>query len=126
MSRKRTGRDFRELHIWIDEPKEELGIDHHSKRHFWSRSTEKEIVEYWNKKEDGIGKIAVEEWLFHIALDNLFILFKKVEYNNPMKEKTNFLSFGFPGGDFVYYEDGKHENEIMKRIFEIIKEGKKQ
>lgn len=64
ISHKRTGKDYRELHIWIDEPKKFLGLNHKIKRH----SFNKVYKEYIKKT---FGDKAVIEWLFHIALDNL-------------------------------------------------------
>ena len=64
ISKLRTGEEFRELHTWMDEPKNYLGPDHRIERHSFHNG-------YKNFVEGKWGKKAVVEWLFHIALDNL-------------------------------------------------------
>ena len=56
----RTGKDFRELHEWMDEPGEILGIDHRRVRHDLS------YIEEVRKKFDIEG---VKEFLMHISED---------------------------------------------------------
>jgi hypothetical protein len=77
ISQKRTGYAFGNLHEWIDQDAEELGVDHRKRRHYFNRKDEKEIKDYWDtKKGEGWGEKAVVEWLFHIALDNLETAYK--------------------------------------------------
>ena len=64
-ARTQGGKDFRELHEWIDEPQKHFGVDHRLERHSLN-SVYKKFVE-----ENFGGKRAVIEWLFHIAIDNL-------------------------------------------------------
>jgi len=64
ISLKRTGKDYRKLHEWIDEPKKFLGVNHRIERHSFNEAY-KEFI----KKE--FGERAIVEWLFHIVIDNL-------------------------------------------------------
>lgn len=70
ISRERTkgknfsGREFRELHEWIDAPQKEMGINHRTERHSFNLKDKNYIQNRWDEK-------AVVEWLFHIAIDNL-------------------------------------------------------
>jgi len=64
ISKRRTRKDYEELHIWIDEPRKVLSFNHRSKRHFYNTDDENFIRNKWGDK-------AVVEWLFHIAVDNL-------------------------------------------------------
>lgn len=117
MSRKRTGHGFEELHRWIDEYQEDLGSEHRSHRHFWSKEVKKVIKEKWEKKERGLGDVAVEEWLFHIIIDNISTLFKIHQKNHPRTEK-NFLIFGLRGNGYIYYKDGFVSEGNMEKYFE--------
>jgi len=92
ISKKRTGEDFKELHQWIDEPYKEKGMNHRAIRHFYNLKDEKTIKEYWNKKGNK-GEIAVVEWLFHIALDNLNTAFK-MDKKTYGKKASNYFEFG--------------------------------
>lgn len=89
ISKKRTGFDFADLHKWIDEDEENLGVDHRIKRHAFNLADATYIEKRWGDK-------AVVEWLFHIALDNLSTAFKKSKkvYKN---NTYNYLEFGFEG-----------------------------
>lgn len=59
-SKKRTGKTFKELHDWMDEPHKILGIEHRDVRH-----TLRDIP----KVKDLFGKEAVYEFLMHISAD---------------------------------------------------------
>ncbi len=89
ISKKRTGFDFAELHKWIDEDEEKLGVDHRINRHAFNLSDATYIEKKWGEK-------AVVEWLFHIALDNLDTAFKTSK--RVYKSNTfNYIEFGFEG-----------------------------
>jgi hypothetical protein len=64
ISKKRTGKDYKELHEWIYQPKDYLGVNHRIERHADSESYRTFITKEF-------GDRAVIEWLFHIAIDNL-------------------------------------------------------
>ena len=64
ISEIRTGKEFRELHSWIDEGTKYLKHNHRLERHFFIEEYKDFVKEKWGEK-------AVVEWLFHIALDNL-------------------------------------------------------
>jgi hypothetical protein len=77
ISRQRTGFGFEDLHRWIDEGAQTMGVDHREKRHYFNRKDLREIKDYWDaKKGKGWGEKAIVEWLFHIALDNLETAYK--------------------------------------------------
>ncbi|MFW6105334.1 MAG: hypothetical protein ACOC7P_01990 [Chloroflexota bacterium] len=77
ISKKRTGFAFAELHKWIDEGTETMGVDHRKKRHYFNRKDQREIKDYWDaRKGKSWGEKAIIEWLFHIALDNLETAYK--------------------------------------------------
>jgi hypothetical protein len=59
-SLRRTGKDFAELHKWMDEPHRILKMDHRRVRHDLSYIPE--VIELF-------GKDAVFEFLMHISLD---------------------------------------------------------
>ena len=64
MSKQRTGQSYKELHVWIDEPRQWLRVDHRVERHSYNRAIKAYVEGRW-------GKGAVVEWLLHIAVDNL-------------------------------------------------------
>lgn len=64
MSKERTGQSYKELHIWIDEPRQWLQADHRIERHSYNRSIKEYVEQRW-------GKGAIVEWLLHIAVDNM-------------------------------------------------------
>ncbi len=77
ISKDRTGFDFKDLHQWIDEAQKKKGVNHRAKKHFFNTKDANEIKRYWNKERGtGWGEKAIQEWLFHIALDNLDTAFK--------------------------------------------------
>jgi hypothetical protein len=92
ISKKRTGEDFKELHQWIDGPYKIKGMNHRSERHFYNKMDEKTIKEFWDKKGKK-GDVAVVEWLFHIALDNLNTAFRFDKKMRGTKAK-NYFEFG--------------------------------
>lgn len=126
ISKKRTNYHFKELHRWIDEYQDTLGKEHRAKRHFWNIKTEKHIKEVFDKKQPGMGNIAVEEWLFHIAIDNLHTLQKKLKHNHPMKQTPNFLLIGFSDDDMIFYDDDSLEKPQLKAIFRDISRMKRR
>jgi hypothetical protein len=81
ISQKRTGNDFAELHKWIDEPTKDLGSDHRIERHYYNDDDKNTIKRRWGEK-------AVIEWLFHIALDNLYTAFKMSKQSFSYGDKT--------------------------------------
>lgn len=64
MSVQRTGKTYRELHVWVDEPRRWLRADHRTERHAYSAAMKSYVERRW-------GKTAVVEWLLHIAMDNI-------------------------------------------------------
>ncbi|MBI2667638.1 hypothetical protein HYX17_02600 [Candidatus Woesearchaeota archaeon] len=62
-SKKRTGKEYRELHMWIDEPQKYLGKDHRKERH---DPNNKEDSTFIFSKWSTEGYI---EWLIHIIDD---------------------------------------------------------
>jgi hypothetical protein len=108
ISKKRTGHTFEELHRWMDEPYEKFGINHRKERHFYNEKDEKEILEYWNKN-GSLGEKAVVEWLFHIALDNLWTAF----------EKSHHV---YSDNAYNYYKIGLHESKYIDFDFDHISE----
>jgi len=120
LSIERTGRSFEELHRWIDERQKDLGSEHRSKRHYWSRETKRYIQEYWNRKEKGLGTVAVEEWLFHITLDNIYTLYKYHKRNNPMREHKNLFLFGILDNGYIKYKEKALGDKKINYIFSKI------
>ena len=77
ISKLRTGFGFEELHKWIDEANVVLEPDHRIERHSYNKEDEAYIREWWDReKGEGWGEKAVEEWLFHIALDNMLTAYR--------------------------------------------------
>lgn len=77
ISKERTGYGFLELHSWIDEGAEDIGVDHRKERHYFNLKDKEAIEGYWGRaRGPGWGSKAVIEWLFHIALDNLETAYK--------------------------------------------------
>lgn len=125
MSKRRTKRDFRSLHEWIDADSKELGVDHRIKRHAFNKKDEKTIWEFWEAKERGLGNKAVIEWLFHIALDNLQTAYKKAKITYGDRAH-NFFKFGLPPGtnfillDFDRLGIPELEKEFKNYSYELI------
>ncbi len=77
MSVDRTGFDFNSLHQWIDKSQKQKGVNHRNQRHHFNIKDKETIKKFWDKKKGkGWGEKALQEWLFHIALDNLNTAFK--------------------------------------------------
>lgn len=124
ISKKRTGFDFKELHQWIDSPKDELGPDHRIERHAYNEIEKRYIKEYWeNKKGKGWGDKAIVEWLFHIALDNMSTAHKfAIRYYG---DKTyNYLKMGITDNEYYYISNERKDDQQLKKIFS--QEEKKQ
>jgi len=121
ISKRRTGNTFEELHKWIDAYSKSLGVDHRSERHFYTKKMEKQIYDFHEKKHKGLGNIAVEEWLFHIALDNLHTLHKKMKTNHPMETRVNVNIFGFTQKDYPFYQGIILEDKEMYDFFQHLK-----
>ena len=122
LSKRRTGRSFEELHRWMDIYAQTLGVDHRSERHAYTIAMEKQVHDYYEKKERGLGNIAVEEWLFHIALDNLHTLHKKMKHNHPMETRINLHVFGFTQRDYSFYEGLILEDKEIYEFFKYLRE----
>jgi hypothetical protein len=121
ISKKRTGFDFRELHMWMDAPKDELGYNHRIKRHLFSEDEEKRIREHWDRKlGNGWGQKAVVEWLFHIALDHLSTAFKKSK--GIYGERTfNYLAFGLSNNNYVHIDQEAFTDYGLEDYFKSLK-----
>tara|TARA_B100000315_G_C14283778_1_gene454233 strand:- start:290 stop:634 length:345 start_codon:yes stop_codon:yes gene_type:complete len=63
LSMERTGKDYKELHQWIDTPSEEVGFHRESKHDYKDEEDVKHI-----KKEFG-GEEAYMEFLYHLLDD---------------------------------------------------------
>ncbi len=64
ISKKRTGKTYKELHQWIDNNIDDRSVNHRSKNHYYSEELREFVYVNFG------GNEAVSEWLFHIALDN--------------------------------------------------------
>lgn len=118
MSKRRTNRDFHELHKWIDADSNRLGVDHRIKRHAFNKKDEKTIWEFWEAKERRLGDKAVVEWLFHIALDNLHTAYKKAKLTYG-ERAHNFFKFGLPPGtNYILLDFDKLEIDELEEEFE--------
>ena len=83
ISKERTGFDFKSLHEWIDKDCKKHGVNHRRVNHAYNLKDANTIKKYWDKKKgDGWGDKAIQEWLFHIALDNLDTAFKIQNHKN--------------------------------------------
>ena len=118
ISKKRTGYPFRSLHKWIDKHHKKYGVNHRTKRHAFNKKEEKEIKDFWDKKGMGLGRKAVVEWLFHIALDNLETSFKEAKRAYRKEHIHNFFKFGFlHDSRYVHaYSCPLSEEEIKREI----------
>jgi len=120
ISRKRTGRDFEDLHKWIDSPSKELGMDHRVVRHAYNRQDEDTIRSFWEDKERGLGEKAVVEWLFHIAIDNLDTAFKK-SWRAYKNNRYNFLQFGLTNSGYIHIEpESLNQNELERKFKDAV------
>ena len=122
ISKIRTkGNDWRELHEWVDAPQKEKGIDHRKKRHAYNKRDEQYIKKYWDdKKGKGWGDKAIVEWLFHIAVDNLYTSYKK-SYKVYGENTYNIFVFGINGIQNMSMIFGMHHNadDIVKKISDL-------
>ena len=113
ISKKRTGRTYEKLHRWIDEDKDDCGVNHRSKNHVYTAQTKEEVAKFG-------GREAVEEWLFNIALDSLHTYYKN--RRDFTKEDENFMRFGFAKSGYIFYEgdflDDTKDQEIWLEEFE--------
>jgi len=109
------------LHKWIDAPSKESGIDHRTKRHAYNRKDEKFIRDYWEKKKPGWGDKAVCEWLFHIAIDNLWTAFKKAIYVYGEDGAFNFFKFAMnPYSKYIFYDFRRYDDKNIEKEFKDI------
>ena len=118
MSKERTGRDFKELHEWMDAPYKKYGHNHRLKRHAYTERDEKFIREHWDKKQKGLGDKAVVEWLFHIAIDNLSTSFKKAKRTYG-KRAYNYFIFGLSHHTrFIRFDFDRLTEHKLEDIFD--------
>jgi hypothetical protein len=109
ISIKRTDKDYRDLHEWIDENKDDKSVDHRSKNHYYTRELRDFVYEKFG------GNEAVGEWLFHIALDNLDTsVLNDWKFG---KIGTNFYKFGFIENGFIYYKEDELTEEELEEEF---------
>ena len=119
ISLKRTSYDFAELHRWIDEPTRNLGIDHRTERHYYNENDKNTIKRYWDAKREGLGEKAVIEWLFHIAIDNLYTAFKMSSQSFSYGHKTyNLMEFGLSKSGFIHCDFARVDERELNSIFE--------
>ena len=119
ISKKRTGRAFAELHKWIDDPTKKLGVDHRTKRHYYTEYNKKYIKKYWDSIEEGLGEKAVIEWLFHIAIDNLWTAFKMSKKSFSYGRKAyNLMEFGLSESGFIHCNFKRVDDDKLNSIFE--------
>jgi hypothetical protein len=118
ISLKRTGYDFAELHRWIDEPTERLGSEHRIKRHHYNEKDKDTIKGFWDAR-GGLGEKAVIEWLFHIAIDNLYTAFKMSKQSFSYGDKTyNLMEFGLNKSGYIHCNFRRVEEHELQYIFD--------
>lgn len=111
LSKERTGKDFKELHEWIDEPRKWLGKNHRIERNGYNINYEKYIRTKW-------GDLAVVEWLFHIAIDNLETANKRSSRLKGVEDNLNFIKIGlFPKKKFILFDFKKLDEDSLKTKF---------
>ncbi|MFX0201573.1 MAG: hypothetical protein ACFFCW_36115 [Candidatus Hodarchaeota archaeon] len=119
ISKKRTGNDFAELHRWIDEPTRNLGYNHRIERHYFTKGDKKYIKQYWDSIGKGLGEKAVVEWLFHIALDNLYTAFKMSRQSFSYGDRAyNRMEFGLSESGYIHCNFDRAEEHELNSIFE--------
>jgi hypothetical protein len=119
ISKKRTGNNFAELHRWIDEPTRRLGADHRIERHHYTEKDKNTIKEYWDGIGEGLGEKAIIEWLFHIAIDNLYTAFKMSNKSFSYGRKTyNLMHFGLSKSGFIHCNFEKVDEDELSSLFE--------
>lgn len=122
-SEQRTGKGFEELHKWIDQDEDGLGVNHRLKRHAYNTEEESQIYNHWERKEKGLGQKAVVEWLFHIAVDNLDTAHKKAFTTYGKEKAFNFFKFGLePHSKFIYFDFDNLEPEDLEEEFSNVYE----
>ena len=94
ISKKRTGKDYKELHQWIDEKK---GVNHRKENHHYSTQLKDHVSQNFG------GAEAVSEWLFHIALNSLdtSIINDWKSLNN----NRNLFKIGFSESGYIHYRE---------------------
>ena len=109
ISKKRTKKEYRGLHEWIDAPKKELGKNHRIERHADNEFYRDFIKKKWGEK-------AVIEWLYHIAIDNLQTAFKTS--HEIYGDKTyNYHRFALSKSDEIFFDCGKlSEVQLLKKF----------
>jgi len=113
LSEIRTGKKFEDLHRWMDAPHEDLGVDHRTERHAYTRADEQFVRQKWGEK-------AVVEWLFHIAIDNLDTAFKKAKTVYGGDRAYNFFRFGIASDNFVYIDSEALDDDQLQDEFEDV------
>jgi len=110
ISKKRTGKYYEKLHQWIDDNKENPGVDHRNKNHYYTKELRQYVYTNFG------GNEAVSEWLFHIALDNL----DTSVTNDWMHDisASNFHKFGFQVDGFIHYEEDELDDSDFEGEFE--------
>lgn len=122
ISEERTGFNFKDLHSWIDQDEDGLRMNHRCKRHFYNTELEKEIKERWDKKgkeigKRNLGKKAVVEWLFHIAVDNLETAMKRGK--KVYGKVHNYFKFGWRDNGFIeFIGDRLDDDELEEEFYE--------
>jgi len=109
MSLKRTHKDYRELHEWIDAPASELGINHRIERHSDNAIYRECIEKRWGDK-------GVIEWLFHIAVDNLQTAYKE-SYGVYENKTFNYYMFALSKSDEMFFDcDKLSEVKLLEKF----------
>jgi len=111
----RTGKDYRDLHEWIDENKDDKSVDHRSQKHFYTTKLKDEVSIKFGGKFGGAE--AVSEWLFHIALDNLDTSVKNDYTYKHFGKRRNFFKLGFTPDDEILYDEDDLNEEGMEEEF---------
>lgn len=97
-SEKRTGKSFEELHKWMDEPGDVLGMDHRRVRHDLS---------YIGEVKEKFKVEGVREFLRHIAEDYL-----------ATAEKWEDKICATEGCDKITWKQNKHCSSCIKKWWE--------
>ena len=112
ISKIRTGKDFSDLHEWMDGPSKELGIDHRILHHALDQKTLEFVKSKWGEK-------GVVEWMFHISLDYLWTAYKyarKIYGENTY----NFFRFGLLDNGFTLMDHETLDDEELSEEFEDV------
>ena len=118
ISKKRTKNNkFESLHKWIDESAKKHGINHRKVKHAYTTMDEKKIINYWDKDGKNLGKKAVVEWLFHIALDNLSTANKRARKTYG-KNTYNYFRIGFSNNsNYIHIDMDRKKDNQLKELF---------